>query len=60
VTIMTEAAVSQPHADDVVDSAPTARWVVEGHSWPPALSDDVIALIAPSVVVSAERCREAG
>ena len=55
---MTDAVVSQPHADDVVDSAPAARWVVEGHTWSPALSDDVIALVAPSVVVSAEPARE--
>ena len=51
---MTDAVVSQPHADDVVDSAPTARWAVEGHSWSPALSDDILELVAPSVVVCAE------
>ena len=45
-----------PHAEDVVDSAPAARWAVEEHAWAdlaPALSDDVIALVATPVVVCA-------
>jgi hypothetical protein len=46
----------QPHADDVVDSAPAARWAVQEGEWKvlaPALSDEVIALVAPPVTVSA-------
>ena len=48
----TEVAV-QPHADDVVESAPAARWAVETQGWG-ELSDDVIALVATPVVVCAE------
>lgn len=44
--------VEQP-ASDVVEIAPTARWGVETHSWS-ELPDDVIALVATSVVVCAE------
>ena len=46
-----------PNAEDVVDSAPVARWAVEEHDWAdlaPALSDDVIALVATPVVVCAQ------
>jgi len=50
----------QPHAEDVVDSAPAARWAVEGHAWSDALSDDVIALVAPPVVVCAQLAVRAG
>jgi hypothetical protein len=57
---MTEPVLTQPHADDVVDSAPAARWVVQELTWSPALSDDVIELVAPSVVVSAEVNYRAG
>lgn len=59
----TEALLVQPHAEDVVDSAPAARWAVEERAWAdlaPALSDDVIALVAPPVVVCAEPARHAG
>ena len=52
-----------PHAEDVVDSAPAARWAVEEHAWAdlaPALSDDVIALVAPPLVVSAQTMGRAG
>ena len=51
---------AQPHADDVVASAPAARWAVEECGWKdlvPALSDDVIALLAPPVVVCALAAR---
>jgi hypothetical protein len=47
----------------VVDSAPAARWAVEEHTWSdlgPALPDDVIALVAPPVVVCAELSGSAG
>ena len=54
MTTMTEAELVRPHADDVVDSAPAARWAVEEHTWSDALSDEVIALVAPPVVVCAE------
>ena len=54
MTTMTDTVLTQPHADDVVDSAPAARWAVEGHTWSPALSDDILDLVAPSVVVCAE------
>ena len=57
---MTEPALVQPHAEDVVDSAPAARWAVEEHAWSEALSDDVIALVAPSVVVCAQPAVQAG
>jgi hypothetical protein len=63
MTEPTTEALLEPHAEDVVDSAPTARWAVEEHAWAdlaPALSDDVIALVAPSVVVCAEAARRAG
>jgi hypothetical protein len=50
----------RPHAEDVVDSAPAARWAVEEHAWSEALSDDVIALVAPSVVVCAQPAVQAG
>ena len=50
----------QPYAEDVVDSAPAARWAVEEHAWSEALSDDVIALVAPSVVVCAQPAVPAG
>ncbi len=45
-----------PHADDVVDSAPTARWTVEERAWTevaPELSDDVTAFVATPLVVCA-------
>ena len=42
-----------PHEDDVVESAPTARWAVETHPWA-ELPDDVIALVATPLVVCAE------
>jgi hypothetical protein len=54
---MIESELVRPHAEDVVDSAPAARWAVEEHAWAdlaPALSDDVAALLAPPVVVRAE------
>jgi len=58
VATITESPVpAHPHADDVVDSAPAARWVVEELTWSelaPALSDDVIALLAPPVTVCAQ------
>ena len=54
MTTMTDTVPTQPHADDVVDSAPAARWMVEEYAWSPALSDDVLELVAPSVVVCAE------
>ena len=57
MTTMTDAWLVQPHADDVVDSAPAARWAVVEHTWAdlaPKLSDDVIALVAPPGVVCAE------
>ena len=66
MTTMTEAESVQlvrPHADDVVDSAPAARWAVEEHAWAdlaPALSEDVIALVAPPVVVCAQISGRAG
>ena len=63
MTTMTEAWLVQPHADDVVDSAPAARWAVEEHAWAdlaPALSEDVIALVAPPVVVCAQLTGRAG
>jgi hypothetical protein len=63
VITMTEVELTQPHADDVVASAPTARWAVEEHAWAdlaPALSDDVIALVAPPVVVCAQLMGNAG
>ena len=50
----------RPHAEDVVDSAPAARWAVEEHAWSEELSDDVIALVAPSVVVCAQLAVQAG
>ena len=43
----------KPHEDDVVESAPAAVWAVETHAWAD-LPDDVIALVATSVVVCAE------
>jgi hypothetical protein len=60
VITMTEPVLVQPHAEDVVDSAPAARWAVEEHAWSDALSEDVIALVAPSVVVCAELAASAG
>jgi hypothetical protein len=64
VTTMTEPTVEvRPYAEDVVDSAPAARWAVEEHAWAdlaPALSADVIALVAPSVVVCAQLTDSAG
>jgi len=42
-----------PHEDDVVESAPAARWVVETHTWA-ELPDDVVALVATPLVVCAE------
>jgi hypothetical protein len=63
VTTMTDAFLVRPHAEDVVDSAPAARWAVEEHTWAdlaPALSDDVIALVAPPVVVCAQLTGKAG
>jgi hypothetical protein len=63
VTTMTDAQLVQPYAEDVVDSAPAARWAVEEHTWSdlaPALSDDVIALVAPPVVVCASLPGRAG
>ena len=42
--------------DDVADSASGSSWAVEERAWKdlvPALPDEVIALIAPSVVVCA-------
>ena len=50
----------RPYAEDVVDSAPAARWAVEEHVWADSLSDDVIALVAPSVVVCAQPGLQAG
>ena len=47
----------QADVEDVADSASPARWTVEERAWKdlvPALPDEVIALVAPSVVVSAE------
>jgi len=55
-----EPGLVRPHAEDVVDSAPAARWAVEEHAWSDALSDDVIALVAPSVVVCAQLAVRAG
>ncbi len=63
MTTMTDAWLLQPHAEDVVDSAPAARWAVEEHTWSdlgPALPDDVIALVAPPVVVCAGLSGSAG
>ena len=57
---MTEPVLVQPHEEDVVDSAPAARWAVEEHVWSDSLSDDVIALVAPSVVVCAQLAVRAG
>ena len=57
---MTEPVLVEPHAQDVVDSAPAARWAVEEHVWSDSLSDDVIALVAPSVVVCARLSGNAG
>jgi hypothetical protein len=58
--VLIEHGLVQPHAEDVVDSAPAARWAVEEHVWSDALPDDVIALVAPPVVVCAELRRVAG
>ena len=58
--VLIEPGLVRPHVDDVVDSAPAARWAVEEHAWSDALSDDVIALVAPPVVVCAELRRTAG
>jgi hypothetical protein len=47
----------EAHVDDVADSVSPACWTVQETAWKdlvPELSDEVIALIAPSVVVSAE------
>ena len=47
------------HQDDVADSRSAERWRVEEHGWKelvPALPDEVIALLAPPVVVVAEAC----
>jgi hypothetical protein len=44
-------------ADDVADSRSAACWSVEGHGWKqilPDLPDEMIALLATPVVVSAE------
>jgi hypothetical protein len=60
VTVTEIEVVAQPHADDVDASAPAARWAVEECAWKelvPALSDDVIALLAPPVVVCARATR---
>jgi hypothetical protein len=58
--VLVEPGLVRPHAEDVVDSAPAARWAVEEHAWSEALSDDVIALVAPSVVVCAQPAVQAG
>jgi hypothetical protein len=58
--VLVEPGLVRPHAEDVVDSAPAARWAVEEHAWSEALSDDVIALVAPSVVVCAQLAVQAG
>jgi hypothetical protein len=49
-------------AEDVADSRSAARWSVREGGWKqllPALPDDVIALLATPVVVSAQSIRDA-
>jgi hypothetical protein len=59
VSTVTEVQPYEPElvrAEDVADSRSAARWSVEESGWKqllPELPDDVIALLAPPVVVSA-------